>query len=337
MSDITTADKIWVVKRKSAATNHTPDLAYMSTIDKGHPSRAKTGLSWAGYNQYDTDWDTVGEIFDNTPVCDIEFTKVGTRYSTDNKVMQLRDPRGFEVQIYIDNLLEIIQHVTIENGKILTPLKWGRKAGNIYLMHQAEAAASKTDEDFVRVTQLPINSEFIAPNNCNFVYLGKRKLKFSCDIYQIDIDKHFKRIKDQRMNYPDDRVEYSDTIDNFISSAKFIESHVFTRIKPVSVLKDGMKQPSAYIDLTAYSKVVKVGLVDDVPTISLFDKSEHAFGSMITDELYKLDIADQLDMYYTGAETINVNATGTVKFQLSRYPRRQQLNCNVILYRIEEQ
>ena len=105
-SAIVTADRFWIIKNSK-------DLCYMSLLDNGHSNRKETGLQWG--KQYKFAWDIHAQKhiegpapveleFDNEAVSGIEIMESHERYSTNNQVMQVRDPRGFEVQIYINNL-----------------------------------------------------------------------------------------------------------------------------------------------------------------------------------------------------------------------------------------
>jgi hypothetical protein len=173
MSTITTADKIWVIKREDE------DLAYVSQIDSGHKKRKETATYWAqGYGG-----NGVGIEYDNVPTANIKFISSHTRYSTSNKVMQLKDPRGFECQIYIDNLTSIIKNVEISNGVIKTPLKWGRRSGNLYLMIPDEAGEAVKTEDRVSLSKIPVGSYYKKGGGL-LKYLGRKKFKVTYYLWE---------------------------------------------------------------------------------------------------------------------------------------------------------
>lgn len=186
---IVTAAKFWIIKRHNG-------LAYMSIIDKGHPKRKETGIQWANNFKYEWDRATRKHVlvenppveleFDNDPVTGIEIIESHERYSTSNQVMQLRDPRGFEVQIYINNLTSILKNVTIENGIINTPLKWGRRSGNIYLMIPVESSEALTDNDKRKLKDIP-EGEMYTARGANHVYIGERQMHVKGSIYKVDV------------------------------------------------------------------------------------------------------------------------------------------------------
>jgi hypothetical protein len=57
-----------------------------------------------------------------------------SRYSTSNKFFRVEDPRGFELEIDVNNLLDLIEHHTIVQGTIMEPLVWARYGGNSELL-----------------------------------------------------------------------------------------------------------------------------------------------------------------------------------------------------------
>ena len=119
--------KLWYVKRGD-------DLAYMTYYEKNKAceKRQETGRTWA--TRY---WDrNIGKwveaespefIVDNKPQSGFQIIGDVQRWVTEAKYFQIRDPRGFEVQIPTGNLSALIQMTTIENGTILAHCVWGRE------------------------------------------------------------------------------------------------------------------------------------------------------------------------------------------------------------------
>lgn len=162
---INIADKIWAVK--AVGRN---DLAYMcpyhlkrdGTPDSATAKMMKTGQNWAdvgarttyktqrsettGYIEYVTDADgknvvdthtpaQEGEhaVYDNVPMKGFKVGQDATRWTTDNKVFRLHDPRGFVVEIPTGNLSTLIQTCTIINGEIMDECVWGRDGCHVLL------------------------------------------------------------------------------------------------------------------------------------------------------------------------------------------------------------
>ncbi|CUR44242.1 hypothetical protein VCM_00023 [Pseudomonas phage VCM] len=157
---INIADKIWAVKAVGRG-----DLAYMcpyhvkrdGTPDSATAKMMKTGQNWANvparyeyvrdaagnpmkneqghYIQELRQAETAGEvgIYDNVPMKGFKVGSDATRWTTENKVFRLHDPRGFTVEIPTGNLSTLIQTCTIINGEIMDECVWGREGCHILL------------------------------------------------------------------------------------------------------------------------------------------------------------------------------------------------------------
>lgn len=71
---------------------------------------------------------------DNKPTHGFKVVDTVSRYSTSNKFFRIEDPRGFELEIDTNNLLDLIEHHTIVQGTIMEPLVWARFGGINYLI-----------------------------------------------------------------------------------------------------------------------------------------------------------------------------------------------------------
>ncbi len=71
---------------------------------------------------------------DNKPTHGFKIVDTVSRYSTSNKFFRVEDPRGFELEIDVNNLLDLIEHHTIVQGTIMEPLVWGRYGQGNYLV-----------------------------------------------------------------------------------------------------------------------------------------------------------------------------------------------------------
>lgn len=157
---INIADKIWAVKAVGR-----DNLAYMcpynlkrdGTPDAATQKMMNTGNTWAGtgdrwdyerkddgtpikdeagnYIKVQTAWAEKGEhaVYDNVPMKGFKVGQDATRWTTDNKVFRLHDPRGFTVEIPTGNLSTLIQTCTIINGEIMDECVWGREGCHILL------------------------------------------------------------------------------------------------------------------------------------------------------------------------------------------------------------
>ncbi len=157
---INIADKIWAVKAVGRG-----GLAYMcaynvkrdGTPDSATTKMMTTGQNWADVparysyvrdangdltkddkGQYITELleaENAGDaaIYDNVPMKGFKVGQDATRWTTENKVFRLHDPRGFTVEIPTGNLSTLIQSCTIINGEIMDECVWGREGCHILL------------------------------------------------------------------------------------------------------------------------------------------------------------------------------------------------------------
>ena len=72
-------------------------------------------------------------VIDNRPTRGFKLLEVVSRYSTSNKLFRVLDPRGFELEISADNLLDLAMASTIVKGEIVEECVWAQHNG-VYLM-----------------------------------------------------------------------------------------------------------------------------------------------------------------------------------------------------------
>ena len=72
-------------------------------------------------------------VIDNKPTRGFKMLEVVSRYSTSNKLFRVLDPRGFELEISADNLLDLAMASTIVKGEIVEECVWAQHNG-VYLM-----------------------------------------------------------------------------------------------------------------------------------------------------------------------------------------------------------
>ena len=79
--------------------------------------RIQTVDNWA-------DKDIDSRIIKNDPSAGFVLEDVVSRYSTSNKLYRVLDPRGFELEISAENLLDLILKATISKGRIVDDCVW---------------------------------------------------------------------------------------------------------------------------------------------------------------------------------------------------------------------
>lgn len=108
--------------------------------DKAFEKRKDTVDRWAG-NSYGRTASLSAVTFDNTPVMGFKLGRAIRRcgWNGGNTVIRVEDPRGFEVEIQVGNLLRIMENNTVENGEIMAECVWGRDGNaNILLATNSE-------------------------------------------------------------------------------------------------------------------------------------------------------------------------------------------------------
>lgn len=116
-------DQLWYVKSNNS--NKATDLSYMTYYkdDAAFKKRKATGLSWASRSNPNEQ----GDVVDNELIAGFQVISSVSRWSTQNKLFRVRDPRGFVVEIPSGNLAKLIACTTITNGTIADKCIWGRE------------------------------------------------------------------------------------------------------------------------------------------------------------------------------------------------------------------
>ena len=76
-------------------------------------------------------------VLENKPTRGFKLLQVVSRHSTSNKLFRVVDPRGFELEISADNLLDIALASTIVKGEIIEECVWASNNG-VYLMPSSD-------------------------------------------------------------------------------------------------------------------------------------------------------------------------------------------------------
>lgn len=196
-------DKVWGVKHSNRPSE--PDLAYMTYLDKedkAFEKRQETGRSWArGYTYGRNKPNPTGEEFEheNEPLEGFEITDIATRWSTANKLVRVKDPRGFVVEIPSSNLVVLCQITTISDGIVREKCVWGRDAGNHVLL-PVNSEPYKTGRKNIEVVRKSVSLTKIdkgdvvylsTGDDTEYVYIGRVKLSWNIKFQQ-------KRVKETR-------------------------------------------------------------------------------------------------------------------------------------------
>lgn len=123
-------DKLYVgFQRERYNSDDTPRVLGFAVpygTTKAEQKRIDTVNRWAN-NKEDS------RIIENKPTRGFKLLEVVSRYSTSNKLFRVVDPRGFELEISADNLLDLAMASTIVKGEIIEECIWAQHNG-VYLM-----------------------------------------------------------------------------------------------------------------------------------------------------------------------------------------------------------
>lgn len=72
--------------------------------------------------------------YDNTPTIGMSVAGSVKRWSTSNKCIRVEDPRGFQLEITIENFIEIIRNCTLNKGVIRDEMVWGWDGSTVKLI-----------------------------------------------------------------------------------------------------------------------------------------------------------------------------------------------------------
>ena len=72
-------------------------------------------------------------VVENTPTQGFYIGDSVSRWSTDNKLFRVKDPRGFTVEVPTGNIATLLHHTTVVNGVVQEECVWGRE-GNSHIL-----------------------------------------------------------------------------------------------------------------------------------------------------------------------------------------------------------
>lgn len=166
---------VGVKDQKSFSPDYPLAFATAEGTDSAARSRKETVNSWAaGY------WNRTpytGFTIDNKPMSGFVVAGWSSRSTTDNKHVSIRDPRGFTLEITVENMVYLITTTTIVEGRIEGEFVWGRKDGQCYLIQSSEMA--KNDR-VIRV------GDSVVTQRGTGTYLGRVNVKDSEGYTRVD-------------------------------------------------------------------------------------------------------------------------------------------------------
>lgn len=168
--------QIWLVKDPKRE-----DLCYLTYVSegKGFKDRQNTGRKWAwGYRNENAQLSEF--TYDNTPVKGLTIEDFVSRYSTSNKLVRVRDPRGFVVEVSISDLVDLMLESTIVNGVVQEDIVWVSKAPVVvgskkYMRYLPKVDKSKNMTTYAK---LKVGDIITTPAGTKKLqFLGKKNIK----------------------------------------------------------------------------------------------------------------------------------------------------------------
>ena len=178
-------DKIWAVKHKDRAP-----LAYMcqvtekadGTPDAGTTKMQATGRSWARSGPIGQQEGGNEAFYDNIPTPGHILGDSVSRWTTENKVFEVIDPRGFMVQVPTGNISTLVKYCTVVKGVIQEECVWGRDGGSHVLLPvnsepyvEAKATIEKVATALVKPSELKLGDRV---RLMSFGQVGKTEYEF---------------------------------------------------------------------------------------------------------------------------------------------------------------
>jgi len=146
-------------------------LAYMKKMPES-PAQEKQ------FEQMLKAWsDTDVHVLKNVPVEGFKLSHSVKRYSTQNKWIQIVDPRGFEMQISVENLMEILESNGITKGVFAGEYLWAPKGNKMWLL-PADHALAQTKGAPPKLSDLNPGDVIIGAFNRHMTYMGLKQLKY---------------------------------------------------------------------------------------------------------------------------------------------------------------
>ncbi len=251
-------DNLWYI-----ISDNSEYLAYMTHYEnnKAFEKRRETGVRWAKnicWTEQRKSDEEYGNITPNTPTSGFTITDSVSRWSTQNKLFRVQDPRGFTVEVPTGNISTLLGCTTVVNGIIQEECVWGRDGNNHVLLpttsepYLEAKEKNKIQNERISITKLNVGDTFLSsvddPEEYASTYLGKAKITW-------EIEKYERRVKQNSGNYSYRTVyESSDTrLDKLAGQVQITDTkwcHVYAC--------------GNYFYLTSSKKVIPLGKVNKI-------------------------------------------------------------------------
>ena len=170
-------DKQYVgLKNEDTVSGKPLGFAVPDGTDSAAKKRKKTVDRWCCRSYYGRPIQPeAGKVLDNLPTAGFKLVDWRGRWSTDNKVARILDPRGFELEIDIPNLMNLITSTKIDHGLIEDELVWVRDGANNKLIRSADDLFEQAKKEMAKKNKGKLRhapGDIIECQTNRFLYLG---------------------------------------------------------------------------------------------------------------------------------------------------------------------
>jgi hypothetical protein len=192
MDNIQIYDKMWVCCQPTREELGDAPIAYLCQVDKGLKKRQTTGRYWATPHSV---WDPklkksvpckdkpIEWEFENEWMIGFKILQSKSRYSTSNVVWRVLDPRGFQLEIYSGNMMQLMKHCTIEKGMIASECVWGREGGKNVLIPRGSELEKKAGTHATRVAN-KLKAREVEPGDIMHTINGNKRVVYLGKLYE---------------------------------------------------------------------------------------------------------------------------------------------------------
>lgn len=150
-TDYKLPQKLWFIQERNGDRPNdnenlgNANLAYLTYLEFGKDGnvnsqtkkRLQSGASWAldylDYYKID-DYLPYGLTFDNEPTVGFYIGDSVSRWTTQNKLFRVLDPRGFTIELSTGNIATLLHYTTVTNGYVQEPCVYCYEAGKHFLL-----------------------------------------------------------------------------------------------------------------------------------------------------------------------------------------------------------
>jgi len=115
---------------------------------------------------------TETRIVDNKPKAGFRVVDFAARHSTSNKVARVYDPDGYELEISMANLVDILIDGVVEKGEIKSECIWGREGANNWLVPLDSEMYKRALKPGQKL-EAEIGDRVIGNHSREYIYLGR--------------------------------------------------------------------------------------------------------------------------------------------------------------------